>query len=78
MYFSAHSTGVNIPRCFSIYNNGYMFNDVDNAKEIYNKHMNEENKASACTECGNCEEACPQNIDIINKLKEVVETFEQI
>lgn len=55
----------------------YVFNDVENAKEIYNKHMNEENRASACTECGKCEEACPQNIEIIDELKEVVESFEQ-
>lgn len=70
-------SSVNIPRCFSIYNNGHMFNDVENAKKIYNKHMNEENKASACTECGKCEEACPQNIEIIDKLKEVVEAFKK-
>lgn len=70
-------SSVNIPRCFSIYNNGHMFNDVENAKKIYNKHMNDENKASACTECGKCEEACPQNIEIIDKLKEVVEVFEK-
>ena len=27
-------------------------------------------KATACTECGECEEKCPQNIPIINRIKE--------
>ena len=30
----------------------------------------EREKADACTECGRCEEQCPQKIEIIEKLKE--------
>ena len=31
----------------------------------------EREKADACTECGRCEEQCPQKIEIIEKLKEI-------
>lgn len=31
----------------------------------------EREKADACTECGRCEEQCPQKIEIIDKLKEI-------
>ena len=30
----------------------------------------EREKADACTECGECEEKCPQKIKIMEKLKE--------
>jgi len=34
-------------------------------------------KASNCTECGECEEKCPQKIPIREMLKEVVKLFEK-
>ncbi|MCK5352946.1 4Fe-4S dicluster domain-containing protein, partial [bacterium] len=34
-----------------------------------------EQRASACTECGECEELCPQHIAIIHDLKAVHETL---
>jgi predicted aldo/keto reductase-like oxidoreductase len=33
-------------------------------------------KASACTECGVCMERCPFKVDVIAKMKQVVEVFE--
>jgi hypothetical protein len=43
-------------------------------KEKYSKHYKklEEQKGdvSSCIECGECEEACPQNLNIIELLKE--------
>ncbi|MFW5889500.1 MAG: 4Fe-4S dicluster domain-containing protein [Bacillota bacterium] len=34
-------------------------------------------RADNCIECGQCEEDCPQNLDIIDLLKEMHQFFEQ-
>ncbi|MBN4069388.1 MAG: hypothetical protein COA82_03090 [Alkaliphilus sp.] len=69
--------GVNIPACFNIYNNAFIFEDTSEAKKNYNTFIKKEMMASKCIECGKCEEACPQFIPIIKKLKEVVSLFEE-
>ncbi|SKC59001.1 aldo/keto reductase [Maledivibacter halophilus] len=69
--------GVNIPGAFEYYNDGFMFDNIEGEKENYNKFIKDEAKASKCVECGRCEEECPQNIPIREKLKDVVKTFEE-
>ena len=69
--------GVNIPDCFMHYNYATMLNDPENARMHYMTLLKEEEKASKCIECGECDMACPQMIDIKEKLKEVVEAFER-
>jgi len=64
-------SGVNIPRIFSIYNAYKMYGDEEGAKRSYNQFTQPENRADQCVECGKCEEACPQQIGIIDWLKEV-------
>ena len=54
---------VNIPRNFSTYNQGSMYNIPDQAREWYGD-IAEENRASACIQCRECEEKCPQHIVI--------------
>jgi len=39
-------------------------------QDIGSGEKDEREKADACTECGRCEEQCPQKIEIIEKLKE--------
>jgi len=55
----------------------YMFEDPDFARSTYHIFLRTGGKASACIECGTCEEKCPQNIRIREYLKETVEKFEQ-
>ena len=62
-------SGVTIPRIFSIYNGFKMYGDEDGAKRSYNQFTKPENRADQCVECGQCEQACPQQIKIIDWLK---------
>lgn len=67
---------VNIPICFELLNSSSMFDSVETTKKDYENFLVKGNKdASKCVECGVCEEKCPQHINIIEKLKEVKETF---
>jgi uncharacterized protein len=61
--------GVNIPLCFEYLNNHAMYQN-EQAMRQYSIFVEPENKADKCQECGICEQACPQHIAIIDKLKE--------
>ncbi len=61
--------GVEIPRIFSIYNDASIYNNMEEAKSHY-KHIGESGNASQCIECGQCEAVCPQNLTIIQYLKD--------
>ena len=60
--------GVFIPRIFEHYNRAVMF-DNWGVGRIFYKMMPEDSTAPNCVECGECEEACPQGLDIIEWLK---------
>ena len=62
-------SGVTIPGIFSIYNAYKMYGDEVGAKRSYNQFTKPENRADQCVECGQCEQACPQQIEIIDWLK---------
>jgi hypothetical protein len=63
--------GVNIPHNFRLYNDHHMFKDQDINFFLYNRMTAPEQRASNCSECGECEERCPQHIKIIEGLKKV-------
>ncbi|HZW82408.1 MAG TPA: aldo/keto reductase [Candidatus Deferrimicrobium sp.] len=69
--------GVDIPRNFATYNEAFMYNNVGASALAYNRFMDEKVRASACVECGQCEEACPQQIGIREQLKDVHRTLHQ-
>ena len=66
--------GINIPMNFTLCNDHHMLNDPS-ARLRYNSYLNEEERASGCTECGECEEKCPQQIPIREELKYVGQLF---
>ncbi len=74
--------GVDIPACFEMYNNLHMFDDEDRLMMMYAAKLGgilrgaETNFASQCTECGQCVDACPQNLPVPELLEKVSETFE--
>ena len=69
-------SGVNIPGCFTLYNNARMLDDVDTQRIFYRVHIGADHHASKCVECGECEEACPQHISIREALKECAALLE--
>jgi len=62
---------VAIPRIFELYNQAVMFNARDPMRFAYTHWVREEERADNCIECGECETKCPQEIDIIDWLKQV-------
>ncbi|HXX35960.1 MAG TPA: aldo/keto reductase [Thermodesulfobacteriota bacterium] len=68
-------SGVNIPTNLSLYNDMFMFKDPELNVMMYNMMLSPEARASNCTECGNCEERCPQHLQIMDTLKMVHETL---
>ncbi|MDP2843584.1 MAG: aldo/keto reductase, partial [Acetobacterium sp.] len=64
-------SGVDIPGHFSLYNNAYLFDTLEKAKSLYATMFPKDAKASNCVACRKCEEHCPQNIAIIQELKNV-------
>jgi len=72
--------GVDIPGCFEIYNNKYMFNDK-RAPFSYLIRMGgvmsgNESNAGLCIDCGKCVRACPQKLSIPDLLEDVSSELE--
>lgn len=65
--------GVNIPRNFDFYNQGIMYDKVDESIKGYNNWFAEDERAHNCIECLECEEKCPQQISIAEWLSKVDE-----
>lgn len=66
-------SGVAIPRIFDVYNEAVSFDTWGIAGWRYNNMIKQEERADNCTECGECEAVCPQNIKIIEWLATVHE-----
>jgi predicted aldo/keto reductase-like oxidoreductase len=60
--------GVSIPRIFRIYNEVIIYNTPDKGRMFYS-WIKEEERADQCVQCGECEEKCPQDIEIIQWLE---------
>jgi len=67
--------GVNIPRNFEIYNEGVMYDKPDHARKAYDPWLSEDERASACIQCRECEELCPQSILISEWMPRVHEVL---
>ena len=64
-------SGVNVPLNLSLYNDMFMFKDSEVNVLLYNHMLSSEQRASNCSECGECEDQCPQHIEIREELKNV-------
>ncbi|TAJ43349.1 aldo/keto reductase [Methanofollis fontis] len=67
--------GVNIPECLARLNEIALFGDEEHARFFYRHQLGETGYASLCAECGACEQICPQEIPVIDHLREVAALF---
>ena len=69
---------VGIPGAFEVMNLYTQFNNLPFAKDKYYWKTvgRSQSMASACLECGACEQVCPQHIHIREELKKIVEALE--
>lgn len=63
--------GVNIPRNLRLFNSAIIYNQLDSARQQYTNGLAEEERASACIQCRQCEDLCPQSILISEWMPEV-------
>lgn len=61
---------VRISSIFQMYNDSYMFDELDAAKRWYQRITERENDFSRCTDCGLCEDLCPQHLEIRKHLQD--------
>jgi hypothetical protein len=68
-----------IPNVLAAYNRKLIYNDLASAKSLYGleTRLIGGGKASDCVACGNCEQVCPQHINIIENLKRIAEELEK-
>ncbi len=72
--------GVNIPGCFSIYNEKFLIESKQSMFKYYQAlgaFSVHPGFASMCTRCGRCESHCPQHIAIREELTNVRKIFER-
>jgi len=59
---------VAIPDILELYNDAVAYADVDGARLHYT-WLDDDTRADACTQCGDCEDRCPQGIAIVDWLE---------
>lgn len=70
--------GVDIPRNFSIWNSYGMYNNEGELNWLWSHDIDDKAKAKNCVECGQCEEACPQKLNIRVDLKTLQQEIDTI
>ena len=69
-------SNIPIPEYFALYNSDKQ-NDRRPSRDKYNELSEKFGAAADCVECGQCEGACPQKIEIIENLKKIAAHFEK-
>lgn len=70
--------GVNIPKCFGIWNQYHIYENISETKWNWTQNIEDSQKASNCIKCGKCEQACPQHIAIREDLARLQEELDSI
>lgn len=64
-----------IPEIFAARNKQLVWGQLEEGNSAYAQAVENAGKASDCIACGQCEKACPQQIKVIEKLKDCAEAF---
>ena len=67
---------INIPSIFAAMNRNLIYGQIDDAKRRYANTVKEGGKASECIHCLQCEDACPQHIEITSWLERAAAELE--
>lgn len=70
--------GVDIPRCFGIWNQYHIYENADGARWNWTRGIEDAKKASNCVKCGRCEQACPQHIAIREDLARLQAELDEV
>ena len=76
-YCTGCPVGIDIPKNFLIYNQ-YKSNGRKERFIIAYEAIKEENRADKCINCGICKNKCPQQLDIPNLLKDIVNLYKDL
>lgn len=61
---------INIPKVFGLWNKAFLYDEEEKSRKEYQDYLKEGVSPTECIECGKCEGICPQNLEIIEGLKE--------
>jgi hypothetical protein len=65
--------GVDIPRNLENYNQGAIHDNFQFSKSLYMNVFSSRIRAGSCEGCGECEEKCPQRIEVASWMKRIHE-----
>ena len=66
-----------IPEIFAARNQQLVWGQLEEGVRQYSKAVENAGKAGDCISCGQCERACPQQIDVIARLKDCAAQFDR-
>lgn len=69
--------GVNIPGTFQCWNQYHMYQNYNAVKWGWENEIGADHQPSKCVECGKCEKACPQHLNIRQELKKAQADLEK-
>ena len=69
---------ISIPEIFAARNQQLVWGQLEEGHSQYSELLKSTGKASDCIACGQCERACPQQIDVITRLKDCAMQFDSI
>jgi hypothetical protein len=58
--------GIDVPRIFEIYNDAFVYEDIETARWLYRSELHH---ADRCTHCRACEKRCIRKLDVIGLLE---------